>query len=112
MVEPYEPLPEGDKTAHTTRTTSGYKAIHASGQAHFYNNDQASSLPTIEAATGIFERNGLDSPYSNGPSSRQYSTVTPTNPYRDLTSKKEINISSLLTNATFEFNIYSQAFRK
>jgi hypothetical protein len=111
MVQPYEPLTD-ERTAHTSRTSSGYKAIHSSGDAHYYLGDQNQQLPTIEAATGLFERNGLVSPFSNGPESREYPIATPTGNYRILTNpNKTINISSLIQNASFEFNIYSQRFR-
>ena len=111
MVQPYDPI-STERDAHKNNTTSGFRAIHSSGDAHFYLIDQNSYMPDISAATGIFDRNGLGSPFSNGPTSRQYSPVKPhTNDYRTLNANRTINLQDILEQSTFEFNMYSQNFR-
>ena len=112
MVQPYDPI-STERDAHKSNTTSGFKAIHSSGDAHFYTNDQNFYMVEPPVATGIFDRNGLFSPFSNGPTSRQYPPVKPhTNDYRTLNASRTINLNNLLQRSTFEFNMYSQAFRR
>lgn len=112
MVQPYDPI-STERDAHKSNTTSGFKAIHSSGDAHFYINDQNFNMVVPSVATGIFDRNGLFSPFSNGPTSRTYDPVKPhENNYRTLNANRIINLSNILTRSTFEFNMYSSAFRK
>lgn len=113
MAQPYDPINDTERNAHKSNTTSGFKAIHSSGDAHFYLTDQNNVLPALSVATGIFDRNGLGSPFSNGPTSKQYPPVKPhTNNYRTLNASRTINLNNILQHSTFEFNMYSQAFRR
>lgn len=130
MADPYTPLTTNEQNAHLATNSAGYNSPFASGEANFfdinqngiaalYNNEEAVTTVT----SGLFDRNGLVSPFSNGPQSRNYAITNfnSFNPYRHYVSTGsaiagndsayKINISGLLLQSTYNFNIYSTSFR-
>jgi hypothetical protein len=127
----YIPLTTNEQNAHLATNSAGYNSPFASGEANFfdtsqtriatlYNNDVAITTVT----SGLFDRNGLVSPFSSGPQSRNYAITNfnAFNPYRHYASTTQptgagfdsaykINISGLLLQSTYNFNIYSTSFR-
>jgi hypothetical protein len=132
MSNPYEPLTTEEKDAHLANSSAGYNKPFASGEANFFDFAQTGTaalyndtgVEITEATSGLFDRNGLVSPFSSGPQSRNYAITSfnAFNPYRHYiaTAKPstagndqafKINISELLQRSTYNFNVYSTSFR-
>lgn len=116
MVEPYTSLTDSEKNAHLSNTIGGYQAIYPSGEAHFFDASQTATATTFSMASGIFDRNGLNSNFSSGPVSRNYAITNFTifNKYIDVSvTSKGIDMSGLYLGprSAYNFNIYDNAFR-
>lgn len=131
MSEPYVPLNQNELNGHLSNSLAGYYKPYPSGEGHFFDFNQSDIAELYDeekniittATSGIFDRNGLISPFSDGLKSRDYAITNfkTFNPYRHYVSTGkldagfdnayQINISGLLTKSTYEFNIYSTAFR-
>jgi hypothetical protein len=129
MVE-YTPLTSEQQNAHLANNSAGYNSPFASGEANFFDTSQTGvaqlyniNTTVTTATSGLFDRNGLISPFSSGPQSRNYAITNfnSFNPYRHYVSTAsaiagndsayKINISGLLLQSTYNFNIYSTSFR-
>jgi hypothetical protein len=130
MPNPYTPLTTNEQNAHLANSSAGYNRPFASGEANFFDFNQTEiatlynkNVEVTGATSGLFDRNGLVSPFSSGPQSRDYAITSfnSFNPYRHYVTTTasiagtdpafKINISGLLQLSTYNFNVYSTSFR-
>jgi len=120
MNNPYSEVTAEQSGVHlSAEAAKGYNQIYPSGSAHFYDTAQNSGLSFDQTMiSGIFDRKGLDTPFSSGLYSRNYAITNfkVFNPYvhyftpTSVTAYK-VDVSGLLLKSTVDFNIYSLKFR-
>lgn len=103
-------------------TQGGYKAIYASGEAHFFDSGNQNTIDTFSniISTGLFDRSGLYSPFSNLQAAKDYSITDFSifNPYIHYipslshSTGFRVDTSKILIKSVYEFNVYSTAFRQ
>jgi hypothetical protein len=122
MTTPYTALTIQEKKYNQEierESEHGYKIIYASGESHFFDSGNQNNIDTFTPtiSTGIFDRTGLVSPFSNLQQARDYSiqNFSIFNPYIHYVpnggTKFEVDTYKLLNKSIYDFNIYSTAFR-
>lgn len=127
---PYIKLTSTENNANLNSGISSYQFPYPYAEGHFADILQSSgatlysgSTQIVNPTSGIFDRQGLISPFSSGPRSRNYAITNfkETNPYRHYvvssppaamnTAGITIMPSSLIMQSTYNFNVYSKQFR-